>query len=134
MCWILLSEMKSSKPEQMRILFYIVFLQVCFVACSYNNQPTDPDKLYSDSLWNVISGKWGGVTGDAVFEIRKDSITYSEEGMVYPCWLKKDTFSLKFPDRDTATVFGRLGVSGDTLKIFENYNGYKTTTFAFRKK
>ncbi len=118
----------------MRILFPIVFLQVCFVGCSNKNQPADPDKQFSDSLWNVISGKWGGVTGDAVWEIKKDSITYYEEGMVYPSWLKKDTFSVKFPDRDTATVFGRLGVSGDTLKIFENYNGYKTTTFAFRKK
>ena len=118
----------------MRIVFYIVFLQVCFVACSYNNQPTDPDKLYSDSLWNVISDKWGGETGGAVWKIKKDSIMFYNVDSSYPCWLKKDTFSLKFPDRDTATVFGRLGVSGDTLKIFENYNGYKTTTFAFRKK
>ncbi len=119
----------------MRILLYIVFLQVCFVACSNKNHSVDPDKQFSDSLWNVISGKWGGETGGAVWEIRKDSITYSEEGIVYPCWLKKDTFSLKFSDRDTATIFGRMEVSGDTLKIVSWWDdGSKYTTFAYRVK
>jgi hypothetical protein len=115
----------------MRILLYIVFLQVCFVACSNKSQPTDPDKQYSDSLWNVISGKWRGETGGAVFEIRRDSIKYGEDEKLYPCWLKKDTFSYKFPDRDTVTVFGRMEVSGQTLKIVSWWDdGSKYTTFA----
>lgn len=119
----------------MRILFYIVFLQVCFVACSYNNQPTDPDKLYSDSLWNVISGKWGGETGGAVWKIKKDSITFYNVDSSYPCWLKKDTFSVKLPESDTAIVWGTFGVSGDTLKLVERWNdGSKSTTFAYRVK
>ena len=119
---------------------YKIFLLTCLIlgiaACnSPIQQPADPDKQFSDSLWNVISGKWGGVTGGAVWEIKKDSITYSEEGMIYPCWLKKDTFLVKFPDRDSATIFGTFEVSGDTLKMVERWNdGSKSTTFAYRAK
>jgi hypothetical protein len=116
-------------------VLFLLCLILSIAACNSPVQPTDPDKHFSDSLWNVISGEWGGETGGAVWKIKKDSITYSEEDKVYPCWLKKDTFSLKFPDRDTATVFGRMSVSGDTLKIVSWWDdGSKYTTFAYRVK
>ena len=119
---------------------YKIFLLTCLILSitSCKNpvqQPADTDKQFSDSLWNVISGKWGGETGGAVFEIRKDSIKYYNVDSSYPCWLKKDTFFVKFPDRDTATVFGLFGVSCDTLKMVERWDdGSKYTTFAYRVK
>ncbi len=76
-------------------------------------------------------GKWGGTEGGPGLNIRADSIYYYDRDLSYPYYLHGDTFSVKFPDRDTATIFGTVAVNGDTLKIrdiiFPN-----EITFAYR--
>ena len=53
-------------------IFLLTYLILGIAACnSPIQQPVDPDKQFSDSLWNVIIGKWGGETGGAVWKIKK---------------------------------------------------------------
>ena len=75
----------------------------------------------SDSIRLTLLGKWGAPDEKPGWEIKADSIYYYDKDSAYPYFLKGDTFLVKFPDRDTATAFGKIYVIKDTLRIVQYY-------------
>ncbi|MBI3137162.1 MAG: hypothetical protein HYZ15_01115 [Sphingobacteriales bacterium] len=113
---------------------YLLSILFIFSACKYEKnkaQNNDIAKIGNDSLRIKIMGKWGGKEGGPVFEIRKDSIYYYGKDSSYLYKLEGDTFSVKFNKIDSFTLFGKLRVSHDTLRIIE-YQAYNQVTYAYR--
>lgn len=93
------------------ILFSTVFL----VESCFDSNPKDSSKDLT--LAKQLNGTWGSPEGLPGFRIQDDSIYHYPLKAMLPCYLKKDTFSVKFPDRDTLTLWGIVKVVDDTLFI-----------------
>jgi len=118
-----------------KILFaiiYSIFLASCGKKKYNNNTPKVHDTAI-DSLKKKLLGKWGGGDNNPVFEIWSDSIHYFQKDSTYIYQLKGDTFKVKFLNRDTFTIFGKLKVIGDTLQIID-YNRSNFITYGYRIK
>jgi hypothetical protein len=87
---------------------------------------------YYDSLKKNIIGKWGGSHEVPTLDIRPDSIYYYNRDSTYPYILNGDTLLVKYPNRDTITMFGIVSIKKDTLMLKEI--DFNQTTFAFRVK
>ena len=107
-----------------------LFQTILLIRCNHHETKKNTKDSY-DSLKQQIIGKWGGndrvpglyICTNSVYEISwKDSCPY---------FFIKDTFFVKFPDRNTATLFGKMSVNGDTLTWVDR-EGIKT--FAYRCK
>lgn len=107
------------KSELLLIWLFII------CSCNDNSQKNDAANVRKNQSFNPLSsrllGKWGAPGENPFWDIRNDSIYYYNKQVMYPYFLKGDTFLIKFPDRDTATVLGKISISGDTLKLRQYY-------------
>jgi len=92
----------------------------------------DSKSEYYNTLKKSIIGKWGGSHEIPALDIRLDSIYYYNRDSSYPYKLNGDTLLVKFPDRDTTTIFGIVSIKKDTLTLKEIVSNQ--TTYAFRVK
>lgn len=96
----------------MKIIFTIILLLlILFSGCHHNK--TQRDDYYD--LKKQIIGIWGDAERNPGLYISPTSIfsTSWEDSNSY--FFIKDTFFVKFNDRDTATPFGKMSVNNDTL-------------------
>jgi hypothetical protein len=93
----------------------ILFSSVFLIESCKNPNPTD--RFIDSNLAKELNGTWGSPEGHPGFRIQDDSIYHYPLKAMLPCYFKKDTFSVRFPDRDTITLWGTVNVVGDTLFI-----------------
>lgn len=98
-------------------IFFILIVIVSY-SCNQGNSNTKAEDPYADLKLKII-GRWGGDDRIPALEIKKDSIYYYDKNTWYPYFFVKDTFFIKFPERDKATPFGKMTVNNDTLKWFD---------------
>lgn len=106
---------------------YLICLNIfVFYGCKeYHNRNESANNGEKDKLASIksnIIGKWGSGSGNPAWKITADSIYYLQQSKAYPCFFRGDTFYVKFDDRDTATAFGTIYFTGDTLRIVQYYN------------
>ena len=120
--------------------FKIYFIQFFLLLASCNQTPkgtAHPEKdpvlnRYYDSLKKKLMGKWGGGEEPPGMDIGADSIFFYHLGSAHPYRLNRDTLIVRFLDRDTDVVFGRITIKKDTLIWYNSNEGF--STYAYRHK
>lgn len=108
-----------------KITTAILILFTLIISC---NHPENKKDNY-DSLKQKVIGEWGGEERVPGLYISTKSVYSTSWKDSCPYFFIKDTFFVKFSDRDTATPFGKMSVNKDTLTWVDR-EGMKT--FAYR--
>lgn len=108
------------------VSYFLCLNVIIFFGCRENQSSNkSTPKLENDkyaSIKSNIVGKLGSGSDYPGWRITADSIYYLQEAEAYPCFFRGDTFFVKFDERDTATAFGTIYFTGDTLRIVQYYN------------
>lgn len=102
----------------MKYIFFSTLL-IFFLSC--NNQDSAPTQknLLNDSLKNSLLGKWGGLgENEPVWEIKKDSIYYYEEGKSYYYFILRGDFIIK--RLNSSVALKNIHVYKDTLFFLDD--------------
>jgi hypothetical protein len=110
-----------------KILIVVIF----FTACKNNNAIKEVSiATTNDSLISTIVGKWGGDTGEPVWEIKKDSIHYYNEKKSYYYLIHEKDMIVLY--KEGPYMLHNIHTVNDTL--FFDINNEGMITKAFRKK
>ncbi len=104
----------------------LVIILTLILGCYHvkTNGEENPDNI--NLLRARLIGKWGGPGEKGpVWKFSRDSIYYYERDCSYPYKLNGDTLNVKFPDRSSITVFGKISVTKDTLKLIQYDQRYQ---------
>jgi hypothetical protein len=105
-----------------RALFLLVALACsCHSISPRSQSETLPSRNDStEVLRKELVGTWGNLKPEEAFwRFTMDSLTYLGRHTSYPYALKHDSLWVKFPKRDTATLFGTIAVMHDTFRMVD---------------
>ncbi len=127
---------RSNFELSVHFKIYFVSIFLLLVSCTQTpNGTAHPEKdpvlkSYYDSLRKKLMGKWGGGEGSPGMDIGVDSIFFYHLSSAHPYRLNRDTLIVKFLDRDTVVVFGKITIQKDTLSWYNSDEGF--STYAYR--
>lgn len=104
---------------------------ILFASCQNNRADKEINLVTTkDSLVSAIVGKWGGDTGQPVWEIKKDSIHYYNENKSYYYLIHDKDIIVLY--KEGPYMLHNIHTVNDTL--FFDINNEGMVTKAFRKK